>query len=101
MTPTMTGQVIGALDRAAALALEAKADLDGLLGTLSAQVALGPARWSGAGARAFHAAYAGWADEQSKVTAKLQWFSDQLIAVERLNASNDEAVSSVFRGGLR
>lgn len=101
MTITTTGQVVGALERAAGLAIDAKADLDGLLATLSGQVALGPARWSGAGARAFQSAYAEWADAQAKVTAKLQWFSDQLVAVERLNVNNDEAVSAAFRGGAR
>ncbi|MFT4288339.1 WXG100 family type VII secretion target [Nocardioides sp.] len=101
MTSSTTGQVVGALDRAAGLALDAKADLDGLLTTLSGRVALGSAQWSGAGARGFRTAYAEWADAQASVTAKLQWFSDQLMAVERLNVDNDEAVSAAFRGGRR
>jgi uncharacterized protein YukE len=90
MSVTTTGQVVGALDRAAHLALSAKADLDGLLGSLSGQVALG-SRWQGAGGRAFGAAYADWARQQQRVTAKLQWFADQLAAVERLNIATDQA----------
>jgi len=101
MTATTTGQVVGALDRAAALVLTAKADLDGLLATLTGQVSLGPAHWSGAGARGFQSAYTEWAAAQARVTAKLQWFSDQLVAVERLNVGNDEAVSAAFRTGAR
>jgi len=85
-----TGQVVGALDRGARLALTAKADLDGLLGSLSGQVALG-SRWQGAGGRAFAATYAEWARQQQRVTAKLQWFHDQLAAVERLNVATDQA----------
>ena len=90
MSSTTTGQVIGALDRAARLALSAKADLDGLLASLSGQVALG-SRWQGAGGSAFAAAYAEWARQQTRVTAKLQWFHDQLAAVERLNVATDDA----------
>jgi uncharacterized protein YukE len=90
MSVTTTGQVVGALDRAARLALSAKADLDALLGSLNGQVALG-ARWQGAGGRAFTSAYAEWARQQTRVTAKLQWFHDQLTAVERLNVATDQA----------
>src|SRR3954452_15383849 len=84
MSVPTTGQVVGALDRAARSALAARADLDALLGSLGGQVALG-SRWQGAGGRAFASAYADWAHQQQKVTAKLQWFHDQLAAVERLN----------------
>lgn len=101
MSINTTGQVVGALDRAAALALAAKADLDGLLGSLSGRVALG-ARWQGAGGRAFASAYAEWAGQQQRVTAKLQWFHDQLAATERLNVATDQAqaaaLASVGRG---
>jgi uncharacterized protein YukE len=90
-----TGQVVGALDRGAGLALTAKADLDGLLGSLSGQVALG-SRWQGAGGRAFTAAYAEWAGQQQRVTAKLQWFHDQLAAVERLNLATDQAQAAAL-----
>jgi uncharacterized protein YukE len=90
MPVTTTGQVVGALDRAARLALSAKTDLDGLLGSLSGQVALGP-RWRGAGGTAFASAYGEWAHQQTRVTAKLQWFHDQLTAVERLNVATDDA----------
>ena len=90
MSVTTTGQVVGALDRAARLALSAKADLDGLLGSLTGQVALG-SRWQGAGGTAFTSAYAEWARQQTRVTAKLQWFHDQLAAVERLNVATDDA----------
>lgn len=90
MSVTTTGQVVGALDRGARLALSAKADLDGLLSSLSGQVALG-SRWQGAGARAFASAYAEWSRQQARVTAKLQWFHDQLSAVERLNLATDHA----------
>lgn len=90
MSVTTTGQVVGALDRAARLALGAKADLDGLLGSLSGQVALG-SRWQGAGGRAFASAYAEWARQQARVTAELQWFHDRLTAVERLNVATDDA----------
>lgn len=90
-TTGQTGQVVGALDRAARLALDAKADLDGLLAGLGQQVALGPGSWSGAGAAAFGAAYADWAEQQRLVTAKLQWFHDRLTATERLNVATDQA----------
>lgn len=90
-----TGQVVGALDRGARLALTAKADLDGLLGSLSGQVALG-SRWQGAGGRAFTLAYAEWARQQQRVTAKLQWFHDQLAAVERLNIATDQAQAAAL-----
>jgi uncharacterized protein YukE len=90
MSGTTTGQVVGALDRAACLALSARADLDGLLGSLSGQVALG-SRWQGAGGSAFASAYAEWSRQQTRVTAKLQWFHDQLAAVERLNVATDDA----------
>ena len=96
MSVTTTGQVVGALDRAASLALSAKADLDGLLGSLSGQVALG-SRWQGAGGRAFAAAYAEWARQQHRVTEKLQWFHDQLAAVERLNVATDQAQAAAVR----
>ena len=90
MSVPTTGQVVGALDRAARLALAARADLDALLGSLSGQVALG-SRWQGAGGRAFASAYADWARQQQRVTATLQWFHDQLAAVERLNIATDQA----------
>ena len=90
MSAMKTGQVVGALDRAAHLTLSAKADLDGLLASLSGQVALG-SRWQGAGGRAFASAYAEWARQQTRVTAKLQWFHDQLATVERLNLATDQA----------
>jgi len=90
MSVPTTGQVVGALDRAARSALAARADLDALLGSLGGQVALG-SRWQGAGGRAFASAYADWAHQQQKVTAKLQWFHDQLAAVERLNVATDHA----------
>jgi uncharacterized protein YukE len=90
MSVTTTGQVVGALDRAARLAISAKADLDGLLASLNGQVALG-SRWQGAGGRAFASAYAEWARQQTRVTAKLQWFHDQLAGVERLNVATDQA----------
>ena len=85
-----TGQVVGALDRAARLAISAKVDLDGLLASLNGQVALG-SRWQGAGGRAFASAYAEWARQQTRVTAKLRWFHDQLGGVERLNVATDQA----------
>jgi WXG100 family type VII secretion target len=90
MPISTTGQVVGALDRAAGLVASAKADLDGLLGSLGGQVALG-SRWQGGGARAFTSAYAEWARQQARVTASLQWFHDQLAAVERLNTATDDA----------
>lgn len=90
MTATTTGQVVGALDRAARLVLCAKADLDGVLASLTGQVALG-SRWQGAGGRAFASAYSEWARQQTRVTAKLQWFHDELVAVERLNLATDQA----------
>jgi WXG100 family type VII secretion target len=98
MSVTITGQEVGALDRAAGLVLSAKADLDGLLGTLSGQVALG-SRWQGAGGRAFASAYAEWERQQVRVTAKLQWFHDQLTAVERLNLATDQSQAAAL-GGL-
>lgn len=91
MSGMLTGQVVGALDRAARLAIEAKADLDGLLATLGQQVALGPGAWSGMGAAAFRSAYADWAEQQRLVTDKLQWFHDRLAATERLNLATDQA----------
>jgi uncharacterized protein YukE len=90
MSVPTTGQVVGALDRAARLALAAKTDLDALVGALSGHVSLG-SRWQGAGGRAFAVAYADWAHQQQRVTAKLQWFADQLVAVERLNVATDQA----------
>ena len=93
MSGMLTGQVVGALDRAAALALEAKADLDSLLVTVGQQVTLGPAAWSGTGATAFRSAYAEWAEQQRVVTDKLQWFHDRLTATERLNLATDQAQS--------
>lgn len=93
MSVTTTGQVVGALDRAARLAISAKADLDGLLASLNGQVALG-SRWQGAGGRAFASAYAEWARQETRVTAKLQWFHDQLAGVERLNVATDQAQAS-------
>lgn len=95
MSGTTTGQVVGALDRAGRLALDAKADLDGLLTSLSGQVALGN-RWSGAGGRAFASAYAEWAEQQARVTAKLQWFHDQLLATERLNVATDQSQAAAL-----
>jgi uncharacterized protein YukE len=100
MSSTTTGQVVGALDRAAVLALSAKTDLDGLLGSLSSQVALG-SRWQGAGGTAFAAAYAEWARQQTRVTAKLQWFHDQLAAVERLNVTTDDTQAAAVRSLAR
>jgi uncharacterized protein YukE len=97
MPPTTTGQVVGALARAARLALGAKADLDRILVTLDAQVALGP-RWSGEGGRAFAAAYAEWARQQARVTAELQRLADQLAAVERLNVGTDQAQAAALAG---
>jgi uncharacterized protein YukE len=90
MSLSTTGQVVGALDRAARLTLAARADLDALLGSLSGQVALG-ARWQGAGGRAFTSAYADWARQQQRVTATLQSFHDRLAAIERLNVATDQA----------
>jgi len=95
MTATTTGQVVGALDRAARLALSAKADLDGLLASLTGQVALG-SRWQGAGGRAFASTYAEWARQQTRVTSKLQWFHDELVAVERLNLATDHAQAAAI-----
>src|SRR4051812_46902269 len=95
MSVTTTGQVVGALDHAARLALDARADLDALLAALGGQVALG-SRWQGAGGRAFASAYAEWAHQQARVTAKLQWFHDQLVAVERLNVTTDQAQAATI-----
>ncbi|MDH2412640.1 hypothetical protein [Nocardioides sp. CER19] len=95
MSVSVTGQEVGALARAAGLALSAKADLDGLLATLSSQVALG-SRWQGAGGRSFTSAYAEWERQQLRVTAKLQWFHDQLAAVERLNLATDHAQAAAL-----
>lgn len=92
---TTTGQVVGALDRAGRLALDAQADLQGLLASLTGQAALG-GRWAGAGGRAFAAAYAEWAEQQGRVTAKLQWFHDQLVGVERLNVATDQSQAAAL-----
>lgn len=101
MSGTHSGQVVGALDRAARLALEAQQDLDALLAGLGQQMSLSPGAWSGLGADAFHAAYAGWAEQQRLVTAKLQWFHDRLVATERLNVATDEAQSDAVAAVLR
>lgn len=87
----LTGQITGALDRAATLALSAKTDLEAQLSQLSAQMAPDTNRWDGVGARAFDQTYAGWADQQLKVVAALQWFHDQLRAIEALNSATDAA----------
>lgn len=96
MTTTLTGQVAGALERAATLALAAKADLDQQLARLTEQVSLGAGSWDGAGARAFQVAYGGWAEQQRRVVAALQWFHDQLRAIEALNAATDAAQADSF-----
>lgn len=100
MSVPTTGQVVGALDHAARLALAARSDLDAILGSLGGQVALG-ARWQGAGGRAFAAAYTDWAHQQQRVTAKLQWFHDQLAAVERLNVATDQAQAAAVGSVVR
>lgn len=99
MTSPLTGQVTGALDRAATLALAAKADLDAQLSQLNAQLAPDASRWDGAGARAFSSTYAAWSEQQLRVVAALQWFHDQLRAIEALNAATDAAQAQSFGGG--
>jgi len=98
MTASLTGQEAGALERAASLTLAARADLEATLRDLTQRVGLGASQWDGAGARAFRAAYDGWADQQRRVLATLQWFSDQLRAVEALNAATDASQATTFGG---
>ncbi len=95
---TITGQVAGALERGATLTLAAKTDLDGQLVRLTQQVSLGAGSWDGAGARAFQQAFAGWAEQQQRVLTTLQWFHDQLRAVESLNLATDAATAESFGG---
>ncbi|WP_300679813.1 WXG100 family type VII secretion target [Nocardioides sp.] len=96
MTVPITGQVAGALDRAAMLTLAAHADLEAQLGRLGQDVAATSGRWEGAGARAFAAAYDAWATQQRSVLATLVWFHDQLRAIEALNGSTDTALAAGF-----
>ncbi|UDY23704.1 WXG100 family type VII secretion target [Nocardioides sp. Kera G14] len=96
MSATITGQVTGALDRAATLTLAAKADLDAQLVRLGQELTMGSGTWSGAGANAFQCAFDGWATQQRRLLASLQWFHDQLRAIEALNAATDAGQAGSF-----
>jgi len=85
------GQEYGALSRAAALVGEARSDLDGLDGRVTAQLAAAGARWTGHGGAAFQSLGRAWSERQRSIVGALATFEQSLLSTERDNTATDHA----------
>lgn len=90
MATAVFGQAHGALERAAALVGEARADFAHQSQQLDGQIAELAGRWTGEGARAFFELHRTWVEQHRRVVGALDHFAEALVATARDNTRADE-----------